>query len=53
MFLQGEEEINLTMRAGEDFLLVEGDADGWTKVQRLNSSQLEEGFVPTGYLAWL
>lgn len=51
----GGEEINLSMMAGEEFILLEGDADGWTKVQRLNSNKddlMEVGFVPTGYLAW-
>jgi hypothetical protein len=40
------------MVVGEEFLVLEGDAEGWTKVQRLNSRD-EEGFVPTGYLQWL
>ena len=40
------------MVAGEEFLVLEGDAEGWTKVQRGSNSH-EEGFVPTGYLQWL
>jgi len=44
---QGAEDI-LSMTEGEQFNILEGDNEGWTLVQRMNSG--EEGFVPTSFL---
>ena len=49
---QGEAECNLAMEAGEEFVIVEGDSEGWSKVQRLEGGQ-EEGYVPTTFLQQL
>ena len=50
--MQGEAECNLAMDAGQEFLIVEGDSEGWSKVQRLEGGQ-EEGYVPTAFLQQL
>merc|ERR1719391_641001 len=53
---EGETASTLPMRAGEIFLLVEPDSEGWSKVKRreaenLSYSNLEkEGYVPTSFL---
>ena len=49
LMFQGEAECNLAMEAGEEFVIVEGDSEGWSKVQRLEGGQ-EEGYVPTAFL---
>ena len=47
---------SIAMEAGEEFIVIEGDEDGWTKVRRksknTNNADLE-GFVPTAYLQCL
>ena len=49
-------DTSIAMEAGEEFIAIEGDEDGWTKVRRksknTNSKDLE-GFVPTAYLQCL
>ena len=52
LMFQGEAECNLAMDAGQEFLIVEGDSEGWSKVQRLEGGQ-EEGYVPTAFLQQL
>merc|ERR1712183_731715 len=48
---EGETASTLPMRAGEIFLLVEPDSEGWSKVKRKEAdSNLEEGYVPTSFL---
>jgi len=44
----GVEESNISMCAGEEFHLLEGDTGGWTKVQRMDMS--DQGFVPSAFL---
>jgi len=46
---EGETASTLPMRAGEVFLLVEPDSEGWSKVKR-KELDLEEGYVPTSFL---
>ena len=46
---EGETASTLPMRAGEVFLLVEPDSEGWSKVKR-KKLDLEEGYVPTSFL---
>ena len=46
---EGETASTLPMRAGELFLLVEADSEGWSKVKR-KEGDLEEGYVPTSFL---
>merc|ERR1719365_216446 len=54
---EGETASTLPMRAGEIFLLVEPDSEGWSKVKRrenVSNSNLEvEGYVPTSFLKML
>ena len=38
----------MSMCAGEEFHLLEGDTGGWTKVQRMDMS--DQGFVPSAFL---
>ena len=45
---QGEAECNLGMEAGEQLVVVEEDAEGWSKVRRVEGQ--EEGYVPTSFL---
>eukprot|EP00092_Neocalanus_flemingeri_P012395 GFUD01013363.1.p1 GENE.GFUD01013363.1~~GFUD01013363.1.p1 ORF type:complete len:567 (-),score=164.04 GFUD01013363.1:214-1914(-) len=43
----------IPMAEGEEFFVSEGDQDGWTKVQRVDSRFFEdmgEGFVPTSFV---
>merc|ERR1719427_1286157 len=43
----------IPMAEGEEFLLMEEDHDGWTKVKRVDNRFFEdmgEGFVPTSYI---
>jgi len=47
----GEEEANLSMRAGDEFHVTEMDMDGWTKVLRMDMTL--EGYVPTSFLEFL
>ena len=46
------DENNITMTAGEQFLIVEDECDGWTRVKRLmpTSDGFDEGYVPASYL---
>ena len=37
------------MEVGEEFIVIEVDDGGWTKVKRKNKVS-EEGYVPTAYL---
>ena len=46
---EGETASTLPMRAGELFLLLEPDSEGWSKVKR-KEADLEEGYVPTSFL---
>jgi len=47
-------ESTIAMEAGEEFIVTEGDDEGWTKVRRKNiDSQEREGFVPSAFLHWL
>ena len=46
---EGETASTLPMRAGEFFILVEPDSEGWSKVKR-KEADLEEGYVPTSFL---
>ena len=49
-------DTSIAMEAGEEFIAIEGDEDGWTKVRRKSkntNSQDLEGFVPTAYLQCL
>ena len=41
---------NITMRAGEHFVIVEEEVDGWTRVRRLIGAGYDEGYVPASYL---
>ena len=41
---------NITMRAGEHFVIVEEEVDGWTRVRRLMGGGYDEGYVPASYL---
>jgi len=47
----GEEEANISMRAGDEFHVTEMDMDGWTKVLRMDMTV--EGYVPTSFLEFL
>ena len=52
---QGEQlqESNIPMAEGEEFEVVEGDSDGWTRVRKRGTSGLcvgDEGYVPTSFL---
>jgi hypothetical protein len=49
---EGETAATLPMRAGELFLLLEPDSEGWSKVKR-KGLDLEEGYVPTSFLKLL
>jgi hypothetical protein len=46
------EESQIPMHAGEEFLLIEGDCDGWTRVRRATSNPQygDEGFVPSTWI---
>jgi len=46
---EGETASTLPMKAGELFLLVERDSEGWSKVKR-KEGDLEEGYAPTSFL---
>merc|ERR1712130_147724 len=46
---EGETASTLPMRAGEIFLLVEPDSEGWSKVKRRENLEVE-GYVPTSFL---
>jgi len=43
----------ISMTAGEDFIVIESDQNGWTKVRRVDMRYFEEtgeGFVPTSFI---
>ena len=49
-------ESSIAMEAGEEFVVTEGDEEGWTKVRRKEVEENSvdcEGFVPTAYLQCL
>merc|ERR1712130_911342 len=46
---EGETASTLPMRAGELFILVEPDSEGWSKVKRKRDLE-EEGYVPTSFI---
>ena len=51
-----ESSETLDMSEGEEFLVLEDDIEGWTKVRRRNkktSSQKELGFVPSSFIKFL
>ena len=41
------------MKAGEQFLVVEDEVGGWTKVRRLVGEDHDEGYVPSSYVRLL
>ena len=46
--VSGQEEGSLSMKAGDSFLLVDPDWDGWSVVRRCGEGQ--EGLVSSVYL---
>lgn len=46
------EESNITMEENEEFIVVDDDCDGWTRVRRIvsNPGYGDEGFVPTTWI---
>ena len=43
----------ISMAAGEEFIVIENDQDGWTKVRRVDAKYFEDfgqGFVPTSFI---
>ena len=46
------EDNNIPMEEGEEFIVVDDDVDGWTRVKRLNPipGLGDEGFVPTTWI---
>lgn len=46
------EESNITMEENEEFIVVDDDCDGWTRVRRMvaNPGYGDEGFVPTTWI---
>lgn len=46
------EESQIPMQMGEEFFLIEGDCDGWTRVRRAtaNPQYGDEGFVPSTWI---
>ena len=43
----------ISMAAGEEFIVIENDQDGWTKVRRVDRRYFDdvgEGFVPTSFI---
>jgi hypothetical protein len=47
------EESQIPMHQGEEFLLIESDCDGWTRVRRAFPNPqygADEGFVPSTWI---
>ena len=50
-----ENSETLDMSEGEEFIILEDDIDGWTKVRRRknHNTQKDLGFVPSSFLKFL
>ena len=47
---EGETASTLPMKAGEVFVLVEPDSEGWSKVKKKKEEDNLEGYVPTSFI---
>ena len=55
---EGDAACSIPMAEGEEFLVTDGDQDGWIRVRRMDGrffpdQHLVEGFVPTAFLRFL